>query len=199
MIKAIFFDLHEVVTHGDFLGIYKNFAERVGIPLEMVVNYHDENIRGLLTGAVTSEQMHSVFGLGDRFTVEEMMQIWEEETVKIMTMDPQMILLLKSLRETYTLVALTNLTEQRYRADITMGLYDYFDHAILSFKEGVKKPDPAFFSQALSLSKVKSEEVLFIDDQLKNTEAAESLGIKSIQFTDYEILVHKLADLGIKF
>ena len=199
MIKALFFDLHKVITHGDFSDIYKNVAERAGITTEVVSVYHNqENLTGLLDGTITTPDMLSAFCLENKMTVKELLKVWEEETVKLMSVDEKMLSLLRQLRTEYTLAALTNLTEQRYGADIEMGLYSYFDYKVLSFEEGLKKPDPAYFKRALEITGNTPEEVIFIDDQEKNTAAAKLLGMGSITFTGYESLVKRLEELGVR-
>ena len=114
-----------------------------------------------------------------------------------MKAEHQMIELLTELREKYRLAALTNLTEQRYVADVEMGLYDYFDFQVLSYKEGLKKPDSNFFHRALKITNAQPDEVIFIDDQEKNTSTAAKIGIKSIQFIDYQSLIRELAKFAV--
>jgi len=198
MIKAIFFDLHKVVTHGDFNDIYKRFADRVNISAEIVSNFHRENLEGLLTGTVTSKDMLEAFDLDDKITVEKMLDIWTEEITKLMYADAEILSLLSKLKGAYKIGALTNLTEQRYGADIEMGLYEHFDFSVLSFKEGLKKPDPNFFLKALEQAGCASEEAVFIDDQAKNTNAAKEMGFKSIQYENIDILMKKLDALGVE-
>lgn len=198
MIKAIFFDLHEVVTHGNFKDIYKRFADRVNISTEIVNDFHRENLGGLLTGTVTSKDMLETFGLDGQLTVEQMLDVWTEEITKLMYADMEMLSLLSKLRKKYRLGALTNLTEQRYGADIKMGLHGKFDFSVLSFKEGVKKPDQNFFLKALERAECTPEESVFIDDQAKNTNAAEELGIKSVQYENIDSLLEKLGALGVE-
>lgn len=63
-----------------------------------------------------------------------------------------------------------------------------FDTIIISSEIGVAKPDPDFFIKTLEILKATPEEILFIDDNPKNTSAAEKLGIHSIVFREYETL-----------
>ncbi len=197
MIKAIFFDIHGVITHGDFQEAYENFANRVDIPNEPVAEYHAKYISGLLDGSVSSDHMLLALGLDKKMNVETMLKEWEAAIVEITTVDQRMLDLLKKLRENYVLAALTNLTEQRYFADINLNLYKHFDFKVLSYKEGVKKPDPIFFQRALAVTDVLPSEAIFTDDQLKNTDIAGSLGISAIQFLDYDQFVTDLTKLGV--
>lgn len=56
-------------------------------------------------------------------------------------------------------------------------LTDYFDALYLSYREKLMKPSTAFFRLMLDREKIKPSETLFLDDSIKNVEAAKSLGI----------------------
>jgi HAD superfamily hydrolase (TIGR01509 family) len=195
MIKTLFFDLHEVITHGDFKAVYHGVANRFGVTEELVSQYHRDNLRGLLDGSLSNGHMMEALGLD--ISEVDFLKIWEEETVAVMTVDGRMADLLKELKSSYSLAATTNLTEQRYHADVAMGLYKYFDHQVLSFKEGSQKPEKKYFERALEITGTNPGEVIFIDDQLKNVEGAAALGIKSIRFVDYDSLVGDLKNSGV--
>ncbi len=62
-----------------------------------------------------------------------------------------------------------------------VGGYRGFEPIVLSSKEGVAKPDPRIYQIAIERAGVKPEEILFIDNLSKNTEAAERLGVKTVQ------------------
>src|SRR6185437_15980908 len=59
-----------------------------------------------------------------------------------------------------------------------------FDHAVISGHVGVVKPDPRIFQILFERSGRRPEELVFVDDQLKNIEAARSLGMPSIHYLD---------------
>lgn len=53
----------------------------------------------------------------------------------------------------------------------------YFDNVYASYREGVMKPDPAFFQSVLRKEGIMPEETLFVDDGPRNVAAASQLGI----------------------
>lgn len=63
-----------------------------------------------------------------------------------------------------------------------LGHYQIFDYLILSSEVGWRKPDKEIFYYALSLVKVKPQEVIFIDNMKENVEAAEAVGMKVILY-----------------
>lgn len=57
---------------------------------------------------------------------------------------------------------------------------DYFDAVYMSFDVKAMKPDAAFFTFVMEKENLKPEETVFIDDGLRNVEAAAKLGIHTI-------------------
>ena len=69
------------------------------------------------------------------------------------------------------------------------------DGGILSYTVKMTKPDPKIYELLLSTYDLKAEECIFIDDTLRNVEAAEKLGIHGVRFTsqkETEARVRKL-------
>lgn len=63
--------------------------------------------------------------------------------------------------------------------------YDYhklFDKIVYSYEVGVSKPNKDIFLSLLKKLKVKPEQCLYIDDYIKNIDAAKELGMETIQF-----------------
>lgn len=198
MVKAIIFDIGDVFTHGDFSHVYTDFAERVGVEPKLISDYFSQHLGEMLTGKFGPSDIIKEFGLEERFSLEQTLHIWKEVTLKHWSVDEDMLQLLRNLKKHYKLIALTNLTETRYVADQSLGLYDFFDHALLSFKEGLKKPDPKFFNLALEKAEATPDEVIYIDDLQRQVDAATRIGIKSILFKSYQQLIQEFQKLGIK-
>ena len=57
------------------------------------------------------------------------------------------------------------------------------DGGILSYTVKMTKPDPKIYELLLSTYDLNAEECIFIDDTLRNVEAAEKLGIHGVRFT----------------
>jgi epoxide hydrolase-like predicted phosphatase len=70
------------------------------------------------------------------------------------------------------------------RAFITgQGFADVFDLMVISAEVGVMKPDVRIFHLALEELSARPEESVFLDDVLVNVEAARSVGMTGIHFT----------------
>ncbi|WP_242921634.1 HAD family hydrolase [Pontibacter liquoris] len=98
----------------------------------------------------------------------------------------------------YNLYALTNWSAETW--PIALERFDFlhwFDGVVVSGEEKNRKPFASFYQVLLDRYDVKSEESLFIDDNLRNVTAAEQLGIPSIHFSSPEQLRAALQERGI--
>ena len=95
-------------------------------------------------------------------------------------------------------VALTNWSAETF--PIALEKFEFlhwFEGIIVSGEEKTRKPFPEIYQTTLSRFELKAEECLFIDDNLRNVEAAVALGIPSLQFTSPEALEKELKKRAI--
>ena len=108
---------------------------------------------------------------------------------------------IRSLKDRYLLGMLTNHTKEWFdyfdSSSSANRIHSMFDIVIDSSKLGIKKPDKRIYEIALERMEAYPDEVIFIDDKEKNTEAAKMMGIDSIIFTDSRQLRKDLALRGI--
>ena len=98
----------------------------------------------------------------------------------------------------YKIYALTNWQTGLF--DIALVRYNFlhwFDGRVVSGEEKMRKPNPAFYQRLLDRYDVKAEQALFIDDNLRNIQAAEAMGIRSIHFNNPAQLKKELSSLQI--
>jgi len=114
--------------------------------------------------------------------------------------NPEVCALLPVLRPHYRLLLGSNTNElhavqfRRQFADVL----HHFDHLVLSFKVGVRKPRAGFFEHCQRLAGCPPRECLFIDDLPANVAGARACGWHGIVYTGIEDLRARLAALGIK-
>lgn len=106
----------------------------------------------------------------------------------------------KKLKESkrYKIYALTNWSAETF--PIAQQHYDFlnwFDGVVVSGTEKMRKPVPEFYNLLLQRYNVKPEEAIFIDDNLRNVEAARKVGITSIHFASPEQLSNELQANGV--
>jgi 2-haloacid dehalogenase len=74
---------------------------------------------------------------------------------------------------------------------------EWFDGIVISGEERLIKPDPRIFHVLLQRYALEAGETVFIDDQVANVEAAESVGLVGIRFVDGPQLRADLRSLGV--
>jgi FMN phosphatase YigB (HAD superfamily) len=102
---------------------------------------------------------------------------------------PEMKNLLRDLNGIYSLGILCNASdvlESLIHDQLRIG--DYFTAIINSYRIQVAKPHYESYEVALERLVARPHEVYFVDDQARNTDAAEALGIRSHVFTGVESL-----------
>lgn len=121
---------------------------------------------------------------------EEMLGGPIEETVAIF----------RELKESgkYKFYALTNWSAELF--PVALRKYDFlhwFDGRLVSGEEKMRKPFPEFYQLLLDRFNIEKEESVFIDDNLRNAEAAQALGIPTIRFENPAQLRKELEQKGI--
>ncbi len=115
------------------------------------------------------------------------------EKVTSFTDIPGMIPLVKNLQTLgYQTPMLSNI--QKYQANVVRRFeyYSFFDPVLLSYEIGVEKPDKEAFNILLNQLQLTPTEIIFIDDQRENIQAAKEIGIDAIHFTSPRQLCEEL-------
>ena len=106
----------------------------------------------------------------------------------------------KKLKESgrYKIYALTNWSAELF--PIALQRYDFlhwFDGRVVSGEEKMRKPFPEFYQLILSRFNLTPEETLFIDDSIRNTNAAKEHGLNTLLFKSPDQLGAELVEMGI--
>ncbi|MBF1106268.1 MAG: HAD-IA family hydrolase, partial [Solobacterium sp.] len=130
--------------------------------------------------------------LGGTFQHAVTLAVDAVENLATMNLVPSSLETLQSLKDAGYRIGIISDTwpyiERRIHA---FKLDEYVDQYTYSYELGVLKPDVHMFQDALEKSGLKPEECIFIDDQVKNLEAAKSLGIHPVQ-----IIYHEGIEIG---
>ncbi|MDO5980413.1 HAD family hydrolase [Flavivirga spongiicola] len=108
--------------------------------------------------------------------------------------------ILKRLKESkkYKVVALTNWSGETF--PIALDKFEFlhwFEGIIVSGDEKTRKPFDAIYNLTLDRFSITAENSIFIDDNLRNIEAANALGINGIRFKSPEQLIQQLKKYNI--
>jgi len=200
MIKAIYFDLDGVLFN-------RNEAEKT--TLEYINNYYLNTIvnnklleywkcinlklwnqcnnRNITAEKVLIKrwsEMIDIIGLKKQISPEELSEIYiEKYTDPIYKIDLTHILD-KLKVENYCMLIITNGVKRIQKLKINkMNLTKYFDYIITDEDSGYRKPDVRMFEYALSLHKIKNNEVIYIGDSYPDDIVpAQNLSITAILY-----------------
>jgi glucose-1-phosphatase len=185
-IHCIFFDVGNVLLRVD----HGKFGERLnrltGLGFERLQQIFSNGIvREYGLGHLSDNEFLAGIGrkLGLPINSEEFQNAWNcvfDDTLLV----PDYFL--QSLARKYPLWAVSNTNPMHFKfVREHFGFLDCFQGWILSCDIGFEKPDPRIFQLAMDRAETAASEILFVDDLEENVEAARSLGIDAIQFSNF--------------
>jgi len=196
-IRAVIFDWGGVLSPLDFLKQTPQWEARLGLPsgtLDRVLWGPEWKL--LEMGAISQEEydhhLMRALGLPDREAVQQ----FYREYYASDGLHPGVVAAVRSLRGRYRVALLTNAFPGHAESLQRRHGFDpraEFDLYVNSAEVGLAKPDPAIYQLTLDRLGVRPEEAIFIDDHVRNTDAAHLLGIHTIVCADVETA---LADLS---
>lgn len=96
------------------------------------------------------------------------------------------------------LIALSNWSAETFpRAQHRLAVLDAFDGVLLSGTVGLIKPDPRIYHAVIERHEIAVRRAMFIDDSVRNVEAAAQIGFDAIHFTRPEQLRRDLTRRGL--
>lgn len=193
MIKWILFDQTGVLTYGAFSR--KDFYSIDGkqFPAKQLKSiFYTPEHKKFSIGEIDEIELISAFVKKNNLNldIKKYIKVFKESIEVIEGMEK----ILKSLSEKYFLATLINEGSEwaNYKLDAS-GFKKFFKENFISGDLKVTKPNSEIYEIALKKLNIKPEECIFIDDQKKNCESAEKLGIKSIIFENPIQLKKELA------
>ncbi|RMD73149.1 MAG: HAD family phosphatase [Bacteroidetes bacterium] len=91
-------------------------------------------------------------------------------------------------RNDLRLLALTNWTAETFPvARRRFDFLDWFEGIVVSGEEGTRKPFPEIYRRLIERYRIDPQRSLFIDDNLRNIEAAQQMGFQTLHFTGPEV------------
>ena len=98
----------------------------------------------------------------------------------------------------YKIVALTNWSHETFPVALKrFEFLQWFEGILVSGEEKTRKPFREIYELTLSRFDIKAESALFIDDNLRNVNAAQAVGIDSIHFHNPDQLKVELQNYGV--
>jgi epoxide hydrolase-like predicted phosphatase len=199
MIKGVLLDYGGVVADGGRgIEISRRLCAEFDLPDTTVNDVFQPLFHEFTRGRIDAETFwqQAAIRTGRSFT-EADRQIWDDWWG--VQPYPEMLELIKSLKAAgYPVGLLSNIIPPPKRQIEAAHGYSPFDFTVLSCEVGYAKPDPEMYEMALSkFNGLKSEEIVFVDDQQKCLPPAEALGMKTILATSSEQIIAELKALGL--
>ena len=166
--KAVIFDFFGVFcppVHGDWIrarGI--NTDEPFWKDLFERVDY----------GKIARSELLEIVSQKSGFSPEQI----EEEVGAAVTIDPDLLALVGELKKNYKTALLSNAGHDFLESVLAeYELHPYFDNITVSCKINMIKPNPEIFLHSLREIGAAPQDAVFVDDTIKNVEAARRLGL----------------------
>jgi putative hydrolase of the HAD superfamily len=187
MIKAIIFDFFDVIHDDPF----KYWLRKNKLPRGNYQQYSDL----VDVGEITESEYYQKLSTASGQSLESVEAIFHNTDL----IDDPVIGLIKELQRLgYKLGLLSNSTGEYLRPILQKHqLEKLFDAVAISAEIGHRKPSPEIFAHILERLGAQASEALFIDDAEPNIDAASSLGIQALLFTDEGSLRTALKQRGI--
>lgn len=104
---------------------------------------------------------------------------------------PKIINLIEDLKKNHRVVCGTNTIQSHWETHLECGDYLFFNKTYASNKIGIAKPNVDFFNVILESEHFNANQTFFVDDKIENCNAASSLGINTVHFTNEEDLIQQ--------
>jgi len=207
MIQAVLWDFGGVLTTSPFEAFNRFEAER-GIPLDFIRGINATNAEQnawarLESSAITLAEFDSEFENESRALGHS---IRGQSVIDLLSGDlrPRMVSVLKQCKARFKVACLTNnvksgegpgmarTTERAARMQEVMGL---FDLVLESSKEGIRKPNPAFYLRACEKLRIQPKQAVFLDDLGINLKPAKDLGMTTIKVISEDQAIADLSNV----
>jgi putative hydrolase of the HAD superfamily len=199
MIKAVIFDLGNVLIPFDFTIGYKALEPLCEIPAAEIPARIAETglVRQLETGEISADGFYIRLAdaLNLQITIEEFREIWCSIFL------PQPLIpeeLVEAISRTHKLILLSNTNAIHFDMIAqTYPLLRHFHAQILSHEAGAMKPDAAIYQAAIAAAGCAPEECFFVDDLAANVEGARQVGMDAVRFESAAQLESELRARGV--
>lgn len=197
--KTIIFDFGNVVGFFDHYRALRPLAEHTDLSCE-------EMYRAVI--ATDLEDAYEAGRISTGQFLAKVHQLWKarcrpEELGKsladIFWPNEEVCSLIPALKGRYRLLLGSNTNELhtcQFRRQFDDQL-KHFDHLVLSYEIGVRKPKAAFFEHCLERADCTASECLFIDDMPANVAAAQACGLHGLVYRQGGNLRRRLAEMEV--
>ncbi len=190
MIKAIIFDLGNVVVKIDKAGQFKKFAASSNKPIPYIKKYFENSSARKAFERGEIDPRHFYEGVSKDLNLKISFDNFKNAWCDIFSLNEDVERLIRKLKGNFKLVLLSNTDALHFgHIESKYKIVNAFDEQVLSYKVGCRKPNPMIFLNALKKANALPFNCLYIDDIPEFVYIARLMGMKALQYTNFEKLV----------
>lgn len=178
MIKALIFDNFGVICNSSAELAYDELSDSDDSKKQQFWDLFRANDRGIIDKSEWASSVGELFGV----TADE----WVSKLHSYDGKNRPLLDYILQLKKSYRIALMTNMGANRlgdyYSSD---ELKSYFDEVFVSGEMGFAKPDPLAYKHVIQKMNIDTEQMVMIDDSLANIDGAESVGMKTILYTNF--------------
>ncbi len=185
MIKVLVFDFSGVLYGSRFEMLTKSLINIVpGLESDKIIetfyNKYNDYKLGKLTERTFWSEVFSILEV-PRDKISKITRIVFDKG--IFTENKYLLSQIERLSKNYKIAVLSNSSREMELIFDESDYHKFFDEFFWSHNFGSRKPAEQFYGAVEEKYKVKSSEILFFDDKVRNTSAADELGWNTVIFT----------------
>lgn len=189
MIRTVIFDIGMVLVYFRWKELYAQLGF-TGEKFERIAKATVQNPwwNEFDKGLMTTEEIIERFVESAPEYKKEIAEIYEHMD-EIVTLYDYAVPWIRELKEKgYRIYILSNWSKPAYEANLETNLcfLKEVDGAVMSFMEGVIKPDRKIYELICNRYEIDPKEAVFLDDNADNIEGARAFGLNAIHFQTYE-------------
>jgi epoxide hydrolase-like predicted phosphatase len=188
IIRAVIFDVGGVLLRMENHDKRHEWEARLGLPQGQLTHlvFGSEAAAHAASGEIPEQdvwqEVGSQLGLREDQLPELQRDFWAGEQL-----DTGLVRFIQSLRPRYKIGVISNAwSDARFFHNARFKMNTWVDVAVYSAEVKLVKPNPRIYQLALAQLDVRADESVFVDDMLVNVEAAQSLGMRGVQFKNIE-------------
>ena len=197
LIKAIIFDFGRVISSQKPDSLFRAYEDDLGLVPGTIndIMFESKAWRDALIGRSSTKEFWQAIGpalgLESRAKINDFRKRYHADE----SIDKGVLNLIRRLHGRYKLAVLSNSPPGLADWLSEWGILDLFNVIYCSGDEGMVKPQPTAYNSTLKRLGTSPCEAVFIDDTIGHVEAAQSLGMHGIRFTNAEQLKLELSRL----
>lgn len=195
-INALYFDLGGVLLRTEDRSIRENFGKQFGMSYEEIDEFvfNCQSAKLASIGKITEDEHW--LDVTRRLSLDASKMPWVRDTFFAGDiLDQDLIGFLREQRTKIKTGLISNAWSGLRPWIIDAHFDDAFDTIVISAEFGTAKPDPKIYQFALQQLNVPASNSIFVDDVLKNVDAANGLGMKGILFKNTQQVLDEITGL----